>query len=143
MWTGWMYRVVVVLAITLVAAGTALVTAGTAWSAPSHLQGPVLRFADDQAQLTIPSPACPVSDPGCVWKLFMNEPLVPGRPVVGSVRGTAGTLTLDYPEFCGEIQADALVGPSPWKFERGIRRYISNCTTSTSTTTPSTTTSTS
>jgi len=41
------------------------------------------------AYLKIPTPACPVGDPNCVWMLFMNEPRDPGHPIVGMVSGTS------------------------------------------------------
>jgi len=107
----------------------------------------VLRFnvAAAEAVLTLPTPPCPVAEPGCVWRLIINEPKAPGAPVVGSVTGTSGVLTLPFPAYCGVIQADAQIGPV-WVQRNGIRHKIDNCvtppTTSTTASTSTTTTST-
>jgi hypothetical protein len=70
---------------------------------------------DDAAQqvtLTVPTPPCAPGQEGCKWVLFVNEPKLAGKPVVGSVTGTAGVLTVKYPpNFCGVLQADARTGP--------------------------------
>ena len=140
------YRLLAVLAMTLVAIGAALISAGEAWSAPVvHYRYPVLRIsaANQQAQLRIPVPACPTSNPDCVWMLFVNEPNAPGQPVVGMVTGTSGVLTVAFPDYCGLIQADALIGPAPWVLKRGVHRVIDGCTDPTTTTTTSSTTTTS
>jgi len=101
---------------------------------------PVLRFNVPlgEVQLTIPTPACPVSDPDCVWRLIINEPKAPGAPIVGTVTGTSGTLTLAFPTYCGVIQADAQLGPV-WVQEQGIRHKIGTCTPTPTTTSTSTT----
>ncbi|HEY7915760.1 MAG TPA: hypothetical protein VIC86_02190 [Acidimicrobiales bacterium] len=85
----------------------------------------------DQARtvtLTIPTPACKHSSRAttCVWKLFVNEPDVPGQPVVGAVSGTSGVLSVPYPTTCGVLQADALVGVPPRKAV-GYRHVINTC----------------
>jgi hypothetical protein len=162
-------RVVAVVAAVLVATGAAMVTAGTAWSAPGHAAKPsttstqatitsarahghavkpavtsthsVLRIDDaaGRVELTIPTPPCPVSNEHCEWMLVINEPELPGQPIVGSVTGTSGVLTLAFPKFCGVIQADSLIGPAPWMATHGIRRRIDTCTTPTTTTTTTST----
>ena len=139
------YRVNAVVAVALIASGSILVTAGVAGSATKQSSHPVLRFndADRKADLTIPTPPCPKSNENCEWKLFVNEPLMSGKTLVGAVTGTSGALTVAYPEFCGVIQADALVGPAPWQFEVGIRRRINTCVSTTTTVPTSTSTSTS
>ncbi len=94
----------------------------------------VITFNDAarQVQLTIPTPACPPSQPNCEWKFFLNEPKL--SVDVATIYGTSGTLTLDYPpDFCGVIQADAYVGP-PWVATRGFQHTIEDCTPPTATT---------
>jgi len=85
----------------------------------------------DQARmvtLTIPTPACGHSAHAtpCVWELFVDEPDVPGQPVVGAVSGTSGVLSVPYPTTCGVLQADALVGSPPRKAV-GYRHVINTC----------------
>ncbi|HUY66983.1 MAG TPA: hypothetical protein VMV06_09215 [Acidimicrobiales bacterium] len=85
----------------------------------------------DQARmvtLTVPTPACRPGDraTSCVWELFVDEPDVPGQPVVGAVSGTSGVLSVPYPTTCGVLQADALVG-SPLRKAVGYRHVISTC----------------
>ncbi len=119
------------------AAATAVaLTAGTAWAAGASVPGPQLAFdaPQQQASLVISAPACPTSNPGCEWMLFMNAPLVPNAPVIGEVTGTSGRLTIPYPtDFCGVIQADALIGRAPfvgaaaWTYVSGMRTSISTC----------------
>ena len=70
----------------------------------------VIRFDDaaHQAELIIPTPACTASQPNCEWKFFLNEPKL--SIDVGTVYGTSGTLTIEYPSgFCGVIQALSLI----------------------------------
>jgi LPXTG-motif cell wall-anchored protein len=131
-----------VMAMTVVAAAAA----GTAWGAPST-SGPVITFddANNVVTLQIPDPPCPASEPGCVWKFFLNEPKV--SVDVSTIYGTAaGTLTLAYPQnFCGIIQADAYIGPTangPWTPQRGWQHQLpdSDCTTPTTSTTSTSTT---
>jgi uncharacterized membrane protein YgcG len=127
-----------------VAGGAATISAGVAGSAQSHFPYPVLRmhFDTDTVTLVIPTPACPTSDPGCVWMLYVNQPKT--GTVVGVATGTSGVLTVAFPNYCGLLQADALIGPAPWTFRHGIHRHIDNCTdpTTTTTTDSSTTTTT-
>jgi hypothetical protein len=155
-----------VVAGSMVCLGAIMVTGGAAGSAaahPSHVgtesrhpgggltrdaarigKG-ILKFDNvvQQATLTLPPPPCTGSQPNCQWMLFMNEPRVDGKPVVGMVTGTSGVLTLKYPPFCGIIQVDALIGPSPWVFESGLTHVIAGCKPppSTTATPPTTTTS--
>ena len=91
---------------------------------------PVISFnaALQEAQLTIPSSACAAASPGCEWMLYVNEPGVSGQPAVDEVTGTAGTLSIPYPpNFCGVIQADALLGPGHWAYQTGTRMEIDTC----------------
>jgi hypothetical protein len=159
-----MNRMVAVVAAVFVGTGAVMVTAGAAWSAPGHAAKAhttstqvstlsahahghavkpsvtsthsILRI-DDAAglvELIIPTPACPESNLHCEWMLLINEPELPGQPVVGSVTGTSGVLTLAFPKFCGVIQADSLIGPAPWMRTHGVRRRLDTCTTPTTTT---------
>jgi hypothetical protein len=112
-----------VLALTLL--GLGLGTA--AWSVTGSPSTAVITFDDaaQQVTLTIPTPACPTSQPNCMWKFFLNEPKL--SVDVAIVYGTSGTLTLAYPKnFCGVIQADAYVGP-PWVAKRGFQHTIEDC----------------
>jgi hypothetical protein len=86
--------------------------------------------------LTIPTPPCAPDQQGCKWVLFVNEPDVAGKPVVGSVTGTSGVLTVKYPaDFCGVLQADARTGP-PFVQVYGIRHHVGgDCPPPTTTTT--------
>jgi hypothetical protein len=140
------YRLAAVVAITMVATGAAMVSAGTAWGVSGHYPYPVLRANDatQNFELTIPR-HCPEANPDCVWMLFVDEPKVPGHPIVAMVKGTSGTLAVPYPAFCGVLQADALIGPAPWQQTIGIRKTLDDCTppvSTTTTTVPSTTTTT-
>jgi hypothetical protein len=141
-----LYRAVAVAALALLALGSALVSAGAAWSAPRPSM-PYLTYnsAQQALQLRIPTPVCPRSTLDCQWMLWVNEPQLAGKPFVGAVTGTSGTLSVDVPNFCGTVQADALRGPAPWKFVEGIRRHLDSCMPTTTTTggaNPSTTTTT-
>ena len=143
-----MKRIIVALAsvITLVAFSVTL--GGAAWSATNDPSTAVITFDDAAQQVTlqIPSPACPASQPDCVWKFFLNEPKL--SVDVATIYGTSGTLTLAYPpDFCGVIQADAYIGGPPWVPKRGFQHTIEDCTpppttTTTTTTEPPTTTTT-
>ena len=67
----------------------------------------------------------------------------PGHPTVAKVTGTIGTLTVNYPAYCGILQADALFGPDPWQPRAWAKWTIYNCrppTTTVPPTTPTTTT---
>ena len=112
-----LYRAVAVAALGLVALGTALVSAGAAWSTPSRASSPYLTYnsALQALQLRLPTPVCPKSTPDCQWMLWVNEPQLAGKPFVGAETGMSGTLSVDIPNFCGTVQADALLGPAPWK----------------------------
>ena len=82
----------------------------------------------NEVTLEIPVPPCRNRPANCVWRLMENEPNVPAQTVVGIATGTSGILTLPYPtNFCGMIQADALVAPSPngpWSFQIGRRTVL-------------------
>jgi hypothetical protein len=101
----------------------------------AHLGATDTKFAQvnfaDQARmvtLTIPTPACRQRGhtTSCNWELFVNEPDVPGQPVVGAVFGTSGVLSVPYPSGCGTLQADALVGTPPHKVV-GHRHVVNTC----------------
>ena len=138
-----MKRIIVAIGSVIVLIACSVTLGGAAWSAADSSSTAVITFNDAarQVQLTIPTPACPTSQPDCQWKFFLNEPKL--SVDVATVYGTSGVLTLDYPEdFCGVIQADAYVGP-PWVAKRGFQHTIEDCTPPTTTTTePPTTTTT-
>jgi hypothetical protein len=122
-----MKRVIVaassVLALTLLSVSLG----AAAWSVTGSPSTAVITFDDaaQQVTLTIPTPACPTTQPNCMWKFFLNEPKL--SVDVAIVYGTSGTLTLAYPKnFCGVIQADAYVGP-PWVAKRGFQHTIQDC----------------
>jgi hypothetical protein len=148
-------RIFVVLSSVTALIALSVTLGGAAWTATAAATTPAITQAttqvsdppttaviifDDaaqQAELIIPTPACPTSQPDCQWKFFLNEPKL--HVDVATVYGTSGTLTIPYPEnFCGVIQADAYVGP-PWVAKRGFQHTIDNCeppTTTTTTTKP-------
>jgi hypothetical protein len=132
----------IVAGITLIALSVGIQAASSEVAGGSP---PVALVYDDAAQqvaLTIPTPPCAPGQEGCKWVLFVNEPKVPGKPVVGSVTGTTGVLTVKYPpRFCGVLQADARTGP-PFTQVYGLLHTVegSNCTPLTSTSTSTTTT---
>jgi hypothetical protein len=115
-----------VMAMTVVAAMLAASTMAGA-SGP----GAVITFGPTSATLQIPTPPCPTTEPGCVWKFFLNEPKV--SVDVDTVYGTSGTLTIAYPaNFCGIIQADAYIGPTangPWTPQRGWQKPLTDVAT--------------
>lgn len=93
-----MKRIIIasVMALTVVAA---VLAASTTAGASGGNSGPVITFddANNVVTLQIPSPPCPTTEPGCVWKFFLNEPKV--SVDVSTIYGTqAGILTLAYPE---------------------------------------------
>ena len=171
------YRIARLVAGMIMCLGAVMVTGGVAASAAPHASRalkvspghfgkgsvgsskadsataslPVPKFNDSTltVSLTIPTLACSPMHPDCEWMLFMNEPREPGRPTVGMITGTSGTLTLPYPHYCGYVQADSLIGPAPWTYVSGVTHLTFGCippttttTTSTSTTTTSTTSTT-
>jgi hypothetical protein len=137
-----MKRIAVILSAVIALITVSVTLGGAAWSATNTPTTAVITFNDaaHNVQLTIPTPACPTSQPDCQWKFFLNEPKL--NVDVATVYGTSGTLTLDYPpEFCGVIQADAYVGP-PWVAKRGFQHTIDDCNPPNTTTTTTTTTTT-
>ena len=123
-----MKRIIIasVMAMTVVAA---LLAASTMAGASGP--GAVITFGPTAATLQIPTPPCPTTEPGCVWKFFLNEPKV--SVDVDTVYGTSGTLTIPYPaNFCGIIQADAYIGPTangPWTPQRGWQKPLTDVAT--------------
>jgi hypothetical protein len=135
--------VVVGLAMIPVTFGS-VTSGGAADPSPSRI---TFDDAAQQVTFTIPAPPCAPGQEGCKWMLFVNEPKVAGKPVVGSVTGTTGALTVNYPpNFCGVLQADALTGP-PYNRVYGLLHTVkgSNCapiSTPTTILAPTTTTTT-
>ena len=142
----WKRTILIATAVVALISMSATMEAG-AWGADGPPSTAVITFDDaaQQVTLTIPTPACPDTQPTCQWKFFLNEPKL--SVDVSTIYGTSGVLTLAYPKnFCGVIQADAYVGP-PWVAKRGFQHTIEDCsppatTTTTTTDEPSTTTTT-
>ena len=139
------------VAALLIALGSMLVVVGSASASTPIGHFPTIRFwnAYNVVTMTVPARAwCPKTEPFCEWQLFVNEPDIPSQTVVGTATGTSGILTVNYPkDFCGVIQADAIVGPSPWLYQYGHKHTIKTSKTcdghpSTTTTRPHTTTTT-
>jgi hypothetical protein len=101
------------LAIITIVVGVALAGMGSGAAAQrSPGKFAVIKFFPSlhQVTLTIPTPPCKQGPPGCVWRLWVNEPFAPGAPVLGTVTGTSGVLTVTYPAtVCGTVQGDASV----------------------------------
>ena len=133
----------------MVALGSLLVVQGSAEASTPVAHYPVIRFWSAYNEVTMNLPAriwCPKFTPDCEWQLYVNEPDIPGGPEVGMEIGRSGVLTVAYPKnFCGILQADAIVGPSPWYLQFGHQKMIKTGTEcgGTTTTDPSTTTTTS
>ncbi len=130
-----MRRIAVVISTVVALIGFSVTLGGAAWGATVGSSSPVITFDDaaHEAQLTIPTPACPEAQPNCQWKFFLNEPKL--SVDVAVVYGTSGTLSIPYPpDFCGVIQADAYVGP-PWVAKRGFQHTIDDCNPPATTTT--------
>jgi hypothetical protein len=133
-------RLLLAMAVASVCVGGLFVAVGTA-SAQSRVGATAqVTFwpSFHEVTLTVPSPPCPTSNPSCTWLLEVNEPDVPAQTVLGSATGNSGILTVTYPaDFCGVIQADALIGPSPWYLKYGHKDTVgSNCDTPVTSATP-------
>jgi hypothetical protein len=139
----------------MIALGSILVVVGSASALTPIGRFPVIRFWTSYRVVTMHVPArvwCPKQRPDCVWELYVNEPDIPAQTTVGIVSGRSGILTVPYPKsFCGVLQADAIVGPSPWLLEFGHQKMIKTgkrcdspptTTTTTTTTVPKSTTTT-
>ncbi len=129
------HRRVAALAAALVVAGVTLASMGSATAAPRPSQFIIIKFIPSlhEVTLTIPTPPCKHGPPGCVWRLWVNEPFAPGAPVLGSAVGTSGVLTVTYPStVCGTVQGDASVtlqadvsvGGQVWRYKVGHRMTI-------------------
>jgi hypothetical protein len=123
-------RRLVWVALCVIALGTTLVGAGTASAAIRTGHYAHIKFYNKQRVVTmsVPTQCPPVRQAPCVWMLYVNEPENPAQTVVGTQSAapqTKGILQVAYPRnFCGVIQADVVVGPSPWLFETGRVRQI-------------------
>lgn len=108
----------------LIAIGAGILTLSSGVAGGSPPVALVFNDAAQQVTLTIPTPPCAPDQQGCKWVLFVNEPDVAGKPVVGSVTGTSGVLTVKYPaDFCGVLQADARTGP-PFVQVYGLLHHV-------------------
>ena len=122
-------RIAAVVAFSVVV-GVPLAGTGVATAAlrPKHFV--VIKFVPSANEVTlqIPTPPCRHGPPGCVWRLLVNEPFVPGEPLLGVVTGTSGLLTVTYPStVCGVVQGDASgmsAGSGRWRIKVGHRKTI-------------------
>ena len=113
-------RVVVALAAT---AALVFVTAGVASAAGVNVRSPLISISSDRVTLNLTDKGCPKQRPDCEWMLFVNEPAT-GK-LIGSATGSTGALSVALPAyFCGVVQADALVGPSPWRKVKGRKGTV-------------------
>ena len=97
-------------------------TAEAAPAAGAAERSPVLSFSSDRVTLTLPTQGCPLRRPNCEWMLFVNDPttgkLIGTATGPGAATGSASAVgvTVALPAcFDGVVQADALIGPSPWR----------------------------
>ena len=125
--TNW--RIAAIVAFSVVV-GVPLAGTGVATAAlrPHHFV--VVKFVPSANQVTlqIPTPPCRHGPPGCVWRLLVNEPFVPGEPLLGTATGMSGLLTVTYPStVCGVVQGDASgmsTGSMRWRYKVGHRMTI-------------------
>lgn len=135
------------LLLTAVAGGAmGLATPAGALDRPQIIWGP------GGVAITVPS-TCPAGAyVPCSWLGYMNEPNVPKTVGLGPIP-PGFTFDINYPNFCGVLQADALYRVNQttpfyalggyWELSYGTRDFVTNCTPPTTTTTePSTTTTT-
>lgn len=107
----------------------AALTIGFTGQASGDLRFANLHFNDSTNAVTLKLPTNPCDSQGdCTWALFVDEPFVPGKPVIAIQETTRGDLTVAYPSFCGVLQADAvrIVGGQIHK-EVGFRHVIHTC----------------
>ena len=118
-----------------IAVGVTLSGMGVAGAAPQPSKFVIIKINQSLHEVTlqIPTPPCKHGPPGCVWKLSVNEPLLPGDPELGVATGTSGILTVTYPStVCGTVQGDAgvllqadvSVGGQTWRYKVGHRMII-------------------
>lgn len=106
-------------------------TVGVASAAGASDRSPVMTISSDQVTLGLPSTGCPQRRPVCEWMLFVNEPgtgkLIGVATGPGTATGStaAAELTVALPaDFCGVVQADLLIGPSPWHKVKGRKATV-------------------
>lgn len=119
----------------MIMAGVTVAGMGGATASPRPSQFVIVKFIPslNEVTLTIPTPPCGPGPPGCVWRLWVDEPFAPGAPVLGSAVGSTGVLTVTYPStVCGTVQGDAgvtlqadvSVGGQVWRYKVGHRLTI-------------------
>ena len=104
-------------------------TIGLTGQASGDLRFANLHFNDSTKAVTLTLPTNPCDSRGdCTWALLVDEPFVPGQPVIAMQETTRGDLTVAYPQFCGVLQADAvrIVAGRVHK-EVGFRHTIHTC----------------
>jgi hypothetical protein len=123
----------------LIGVGIALVALLGSMDAAGANPHAIFTFSATQVTLSIPAPSCRTirEAQACEWMLLVEERGVTGTSVIGTVVGTSGDLVVNYPAFCGEIQADALVRtPEHWHKIVGHQRTIATCSSGNHTVTP-------
>jgi hypothetical protein len=129
-----------VVAIAMVTLGMVAAISGTASASVTPNAFPIIKFWSTSNQVTLQVPICDGRRATCEWMLFVNEPYVPGQTVVGEVVGSSGVLTVPYPaDFCGVIQADAILETNPVRLEIGHQAAVTtaaNCPPITKNTVP-------
>jgi hypothetical protein len=114
-----------VVAIAMVTLGMVAAISGTASASVTPNATALIKFWPTSNQVTLEVPICDGRRPTCEWLLYVNEPYVPSQTVVGAVEGSSGVLTVAYPtDFCGVIQADAILETSPPKLEIGRQAAV-------------------
>lgn len=120
-----------VVAIAMVTVGMIAAISGTASASVTPNAQPLIKFWPADNEVTLQVPICDGRRPTCEWMLYVNEPYVPSQTVVGAVVGSSGILTVAYPtDFCGVVQADAILLKSPPKLEIGHQAAVTtapNC----------------
>jgi hypothetical protein len=113
------------VAIAMVTLGLVAAISGTASASVTPNVFPIIKFWPTTNQVTLQVPNCDGRLPTCEWMLYVNEPDVPGQTLVGDVVGSSGILTVAYPaDFCGVIQADAILETNPVKLEVGHQAAV-------------------
>ncbi len=107
----------------------ATLTIGLTGQASGDLRFANLHFNDSTSAVTLKLPTNPCDSRGdCTWALFVDEPFVPGKPVIAMQEATSGALTVAYPSFCGVLQADAVrIVDGRIHKEVGFRHTIHTC----------------
>lgn len=135
----------------IVAGAVALLMAvGLLWGAGSAIEEAgaanvaIIRFDTSTLTVTLPTSGpdyCPLSQDGCDWTLYVNEPAT-GVVVFSGILGDNPT-TIRLPEYCGNVQADLSLNGEQVKYStKQVELCTPPTTTTTTTVAPTTTTTT-